>query len=519
MGVYLGLDSSTQSLSAILIDADAGTILADESVNYGKDLPDYNCAGGVLPSADPLVQHADPLVWVAALDLLLDRMSQAGAPLDRVEAVSGSGQQHGSVYLNETFDDVLRSLSRERDLAAQLEPTLTRKTAPIWMDSSTGQQCAELTEALGDRLQQDTGSPAIERFTGPQIRRFYETEPTCYTETARIHLVSSFLCSVLCGADGPIDHGDGAGMNLMNLKTLDWDAEIAAITAPDLLDKLPRLQPSASAGGALSAYFGKYGLPAGIPVICWSGDNPNSLIGTGAAQPGTAVISLGTSDTFFGAMEQPVVDPNGYGHVFANPAGGFMSLICFKNGSLAREAIKNQCQVEWQYFDNTAFDESPPGNNGNLMLPYLEPEITPLVLNAGVRRRGTEDFCNGTAHPAVTIRAVVESQALTMRLHSQWMGRDFATLRVTGGASKSSGLCRVLSDVFQARIEKISVANSAGLGAAMRAANAAGGKSWTDLAGAFSAPAETVHPIAANANVYNDLLEQYREFEATAVTP
>ncbi len=516
MGVYLGLDSSTQSLSAIIIDTATGTVLTDESVNYGKDLPEYNCPNGVLPHTDPLVQHADPLVWAAALDLLLERLHAAGAPLDQVQAVSGSGQQHGSVYLNETFHTVLQALSRERQLADQLEPTLTRKTAPIWMDSSTSQQCAELTAAIGDRLQTDTGSPAIERFTGPQIRRFHQTDPALYTETARIHLVSSFLCSILCGEDAPIDHGDGAGMNLMNLKTLDWDREIAEATAPDLLSKLPRLQPSASAAGALSPYFAKFGLRPGIPVVCWSGDNPNSLIGTGAASPGTAVISLGTSDTFFGAMEQPVVDPNGYGHVFGNPAGGFMSLICFKNGSLAREAVKDQRNVDWTAFDVTAFEETPVGNNGNLMLPYFDPEITPVVLEAGVRRRGDEDFCAGNAPAAVDIRAVVESQALAMRLHSEWMGRDFVTLRITGGASKSPGLSRVLSDVFQARLEKISVANSAGLGAAMRAANAAGGEAFADLANTFCAPVDTVEPIEEHAETYDKLLEQYRAFEATA---
>lgn len=516
MGIYLGLDSSTQSLSAIIIDTSTGTVLADESVNYGRDLPEYNCPNGVLPHSDPLVQHADPLLWVAALDLLMERLHAVGAPLDRVQAVSGSGQQHGSVYLNETFHTVLQALSRERKLADQLEPTLTRKTAPIWMDSSTSRQCAELTAAIGDRIQTDTGSPAIERFTGPQIRRFHQTEPALYTETARIHLVSSFLCSVLCGKDAPIDHGDGAGMNLMNLKTLDWDREIAEATAPDLLSKLPRLQPSASAAGALSPYFAKFGMRPGIPVVCWSGDNPNSLVGTGAASPGTAVISLGTSDTFFGAMEKPVVDPNGYGHVFGNPAGGFMSLICFKNGSLAREAVKDQRSVDWSTFDIAAFEETPVGNNGNLMLPYFEPEITPVVLEAGVRRRGDEDFCAGNAPAATDIRAVVESQALSMRLHSEWMGRDFATLRVTGGASKSPGLSRVIADVFQARLEKISVANSAGLGAAMRAANAAGGESFADLAAAYCAPVDTIDPIAEHAETYDKLLEQYRAFEATA---
>lgn len=517
MSIYLGLDSSTQSLSAILIDVSTGEVLANETVQYGRDLPEYNCPNGVLANEDPLIHHTDPLMWLAALDMLLARMESEDLPLGRIDAISGSGQQHGSVYLNAGADGILASLSPETSLAEQIAPALARETAPIWMDSSTSRQCAEITEAIGDRLQADTGSPAVERFTGPQVRKFHQEEPGLYDQTATIHLVSSFLCSVLCGSHAPIDYGDGAGMNLLNLKTLDWDATICAATAPDLRGKLPAVQPSWVQAGRLAQYFKRYGLRPGIPIIAWSGDNPNSLIGTGTVAPGNAVVSLGTSDTFFGAMEQPVVDPNGYGHVFGNPAGGFMSLICFKNGSLARERIKDELGVDWTFFDVTAFEKTPPGNDGNLMLPYFEAEITPRVLTPGIRRTGDAAFCAGEAPPETTIRAVVESQALSLRLHSEWMGCDFETLRVTGGASKSPGLCQVLADVFQASVEKISVANSAGLGAALRAANAEGGHGWDYLAETFCASGQTVEPRPEFAETYNRALERYRAMEKSAL--
>ena len=66
----------------------------------------------------------------------------------------------------------------------------------------------------------------------------------------------------------------------------------------------------------------------------------------GASSPGKLVISLGTSDTLFAAMPEPRTDPNGFGHVFGNPLGGFMSLICFLNGSLARERVKEDYGLE-----------------------------------------------------------------------------------------------------------------------------------------------------------------------------
>jgi xylulokinase len=517
MNIFLGLDSSTQGLKAIVIDADAGKILNAVNVNFGKDLPEYKCHDGFLENDNPLIKHSDPMLWVAALDLVLERLAQSGAPMSKISGISGSGQQHGSVYLNDRFENILNSLDSTKSLAEQLSQTLSRKTSPIWMDSSTHKECQELDKLFGAKLQEITGSPAIERFTGPQIRKFYLEEQAAYNNTNVIHLVSSFLASVLCGKSAPIDYGDGAGMNLLNLKTMQWDQEIAEATAPGLIGKLPPAAASDSKAGNLHQYFAKYGLKENIPVTVWSGDNPNSLIGTGAAIPGTAVISLGTSDTFFAAMKDFTVDPDGYGHVFGNPAGGFMSLICFKNGSLAREKVKDGCDVDWEYFDVTAFEDSAPGNNGNMMLPYFVPEITPLVLEAGTHYRGTPAFCKGKVAEAVKIRAVSEAQALSLKLHSAWMGTKFEVVRVTGGASKSTGFCQVLADVFQAKIEKIAVADSAGLGAAMRAANGTGGHSWEELSTKFCKAVETVKPDRSLKELYLKMQDDFKVFEQESI--
>ena len=481
MSIYLGLDSSTQGLKGIVIDVDKGELVGSCSVNFGTDLPDYNCPNGVLEDDDPAVKH--------------------------------SGQQHGSVYLNKTFSGVLAGLNPEQELAGQLAPTLAKPTSPIWMDSSTHSECEEIIAAVGERLQLESGSPAIERFTGPQIRKIFKSEPEVYAATEHIHLVSSFLASVLTGKSVAIDYGDGAGMNLLNLKTLSWDEEFCNATAPGLIARLPAPQPSGTVAGKISPYFLKYGFSSDCKVVVWSGDNPNSLVGMGAGRPGTAVISMGTSDTFFAAMESMAVDPDGCGHVFGNPAGGFMSMVCFTNGSLAREAVKDECGASWDYFDVGALADTAAGNDGNLMLPYFSAESTPLVLQAGVRRSGSPEFVAGKAGKAVSIRAIIEAQALAKRLHSSWIGESFDAIRVTGGASKSPGICRVLADVFQAPIERIAVADSAGLGAAMRAANGVGGVEWERLTELFAATTETIMPDPGNAAVYREALKAYAEFE------
>jgi xylulokinase len=489
MPLYLGLDSSTQSLSALVIDTDAGKVVADRSVNFGARLPRYQSPNGFLPNADPAVKHSDPLMWVEALDLVLHELRAASVDLARVAGISGAGQQHGSVYLSKSLDQV-PAWSPDAPLADQVRPLLSRKTSPIWMDSSTSAECAEIAAAVGgdERVADLTGSRATLRFTGPQIRRFYKTSPAEWQATAEIHLVSSFVASLLAGRSASIDLGDGAGMNLLDLATGRWSDAMLEATAPGLRDKLRPPVASTTVVGTIAPYFvKKYGFAAGTKVVAFTGDNPSSLIGMGASRPGTAVISLGTSDTVFTAMAQKRTDPRGYGSVFGNPAGGFMSLACFSNGSLAREEIAKRMGLSWDEFAAAIVDRTQPGNGGNLLLPYFVPEITPRLLAPAPRWFGSESFVAGK-DAAAAARAVVEAQALSMRLHSDWIGETMHTILVTGGASRNRGLLRVLADVFQATIMPLSIANSSALGGALRAAQAVERRAWDELYGRFCPP-------------------------------
>ncbi len=440
MRTYLGIDCSTQSAKAVVID-DAGRTVAREGVPFPQPFID---------GPDPLVRHADPRMWLAGVDAVLKKLRDGGFDMSSIAAVGGDAQQHATVYL-ESFDPL----------------SFSRATSPIWMDSSTGAECRELDAKFGERLRLDTGSPAIERFAGPQIMKFVRTDPDAYARTARIHLLSSFLTSWFAGEDAGVDVGDGAGMNLLNLKTLDWDRDVCDFISPMLLDKLPPVvRPGKSY--RLAERFAEYGLCPGIPVAPFTGDNPASLVGCGASEPGVAVLSLGTSDTFFAAMADFRTDPAGYGHVFGNPRGGFMSLACFKNGSLARERVKDMLGVDWKFFDETAFDLTEPGNGGKRALPWFEPEITPRCEETGLKA----NFDWETATDAERVRAVVEGQMGNIAEHTAWIGK-FDRIRLTGGASRSRGIREAAARAFGAEVESFEVVDSAAVGGALLARDAA----------------------------------------------
>jgi xylulokinase len=306
--LFLGLDSSTQSLSAIVIDYDARRVVYDHSLNFDKSLPHYGTQNGTLRSDDPLVVHSPPLMWVEALDSLFAQMKQDGVPLGDILAISGSGQQHGSVYLNARASNALARLNPAKSLVDNLRGVFSRSTSPIWMDSSTSAECAEIRDALGGikATAEKTGSDAFERFTGPQIRRFYKTEPDNYAGTTSIALVSSFMASILAGKIAPIDHGDGAGMNLMDIRRKTWLPQALKVTAPHLRRKLPSLVASSKVIGKVSPYFvGKFGLNPNTQALVWSGDNPCSVVGLGLIEEGVVAISLGRSEEHTSELQSP----------------------------------------------------------------------------------------------------------------------------------------------------------------------------------------------------------------------
>lgn len=215
---------SIRSLKVTVLDANIN-IYATEVVKFDKDLPHYKTRDGIYrDEVDPGRIVSPKLMWVEALDTVLKRLHHSGLDFGRIVAVSGSAQQHGSVYWKNGSSAVLASLDSKKPLVDQLGCAFSVKESPIWMDCSTTQQCRDIEKAVGGAmaLSELTGSCAHERYAGPQIRKLFEMYPEVYENTERISLVSSFMGSVLIGEYACIDQTDGAGMNLMDIKQRQW---------------------------------------------------------------------------------------------------------------------------------------------------------------------------------------------------------------------------------------------------------------------------------------------------------
>ncbi|KAH7313405.1 hypothetical protein B0I35DRAFT_355602 [Stachybotrys elegans] len=502
--LYLGFDLSTQQLKAIVVDSDlkiAGQAKVDFDGDFG---PKYGIHKGVLVREETGEVYAPVALWLESLDLVLDRLAEAmPVPMSRIKGISGSGQQHGSVWWSDQAEELLAGLDPAKPLAEQLPGALSREFAPNWQDHSTQAECDAFDAALGDRekLAESTGSGAHHRFTGTQIMRIKRVEPDVYAKTSRISLVSSWLASVLMGAIAPLEISDVCGMNLWDIPKQQYNEELLALAAgKDGADELRRklgevrMDGGGSMGPISPYYVSRYGFSPDCQIVPFTGDNPATILAL-PLRPLDAIVSLGTSTTFL--MNTPKYKPDGAYHFFNHPTtnGHYMFMLCYKNGGLAREKVRDALPkpeggaTGWENFNDAVLSTPPLGisseeDRAKIGLYFYLRETVPNI-RAGTWRfdckpdgsdlRETEGW-----DKQLDPRIIVESQALSMRLRSQnlvhspkdSLPAQPRRLYLVGGGSLNPAIARVIGDVLGGvdGVYKLDVGGSAcALGGAYKA--------------------------------------------------
>ncbi|KZT27923.1 actin-like ATPase domain-containing protein [Neolentinus lepideus HHB14362 ss-1] len=447
-------------------------------------------------------------MWLEALDLVMDRMKASGTDFSSIVAISGDGQQHGSVYWTPTAPSLLASLDPAQPLASLCPPfdpqapsplpveqndksAFSLLRSPIWQDSSTTKECRALEAAVGGKqaLADLTGSRAYERFTGPQIMRIRRVYPDAYANTVRISLVSSFLPSVFLQDFAPIEVSDASGMNLTNILTNKWDPTLVSIaasypnppstsTSSDLLAKLgPDPVTGASPLGTIGAWWVKrYGFSPDTLISPFTGDNPATMLTL--SQPADGILSLGTSTTFLFSIAPAPQPPARFttSHILAHPAldGGFIAMLCYKNGALERDRTRdNYAGGDWARWGAMVEEERekrerkrdeaaeylgfyfglreiiPPGVQGSFF--YKLPILRNPSLHSpsyGTPERIDESAFPMTLHPLSTLRTQLLSILSRIPQILPPSAPPLNRLILTGGSSANPVIQQMAADVF-----------------------------------------------------------------------
>lgn len=332
--LVVGVDSSTQSTKALVVDASTGRVVAS-----GQAPHTVSSGAG---------RETDPRQW---WDALCEALRQCGDAAHEAAAVSVGGQQHGLVTLDGRGEPV--------------------RPALLWNDVRSAPQAARLTEELGganfwaDR----TGSVPAASFTVTKWAWLAEHEPEAVRATKAVRLPHDYLTERLTG-EGTTDRGDVSGTGWWASGTEGYDEEILAHVGldPALLPRVVR--PGEVAGTVRDGHDLPFS--RGTLVAPGTGDNAAAALGLGV-RPGVPVMSLGTSGTVYAVSRHRPADPSGTVAGFADARGDWLPLACTLNCTLAVDRVAALLGLDREAVE--------PGTAVTL-LPYLDGERTPNLPNA-----------------------------------------------------------------------------------------------------------------------------------------
>lgn len=452
----LGLDSSTQSLSAVVIDIDTAEKCFEHLLDYRADarLNQFGIgADYILPSSDEGKAEQPPLMYLASLDAMFTDMREAGVALENIIAINTSGQQHGHVYLNQNAANGLSNLQNSERHASELKTLLadvfSYPNAPIWMTANTVAQTNHVREAVGGKAEMInlSGSDAPLRFTGTVVRRVAEQHPEHYAATAKIQLISSFIPAVLTGnANVPIDYGNGCGMSLMNYRSKTWDSALLAATADGLTggtetlqSKLPALTRPDSIVGNLAAYYvEKYGFKERCAIIAGSGDNPQAKVPVAGD-----LLSLGTSFVNMVSTDGDTLDPEGFANAMYDGINRPFMFGCRTNGAMVWDAVRNHYGLAKEEYApaEAALKQTAPGQ----FMTFWQPKTESFPVS------GAFDLIRSNAQPtlAADYTGIIETSLAAVYIYSAVFTKQTqAPLFVTGGATDSPEIMRRVAGIW-----------------------------------------------------------------------
>jgi xylulokinase len=417
MGVVAGVDSSTQSCTVELRDADDGRLLGTGRAPH--------------PPTSPPVSEQSADDWWAALGAALHAAADAaGVDLAAVDAVSVAAQCHGSV-LQAGDGTVLRPVK-------------------LWNDTTSAPQAARMQAELGAAAwTRAVGSLPTAAFTLTKLAWLAEHEPDVLARTRQVLLPHDHLTWRLTGRC-VTDRSDASGTGYYAAHEGRW--------RPDLLERwvdpgrdwpgmLPEvLGPSDAAGTAAPPAARALGLRPTALVGAGAGDQHAGALGVGLAA-GDVAYSLGTSGVVLTTAVDPVHDPAGLVNGVADAAGGYLPLVCTLNCTKVTDLVGRLLGTDLAGLARLALD-APVRPDRPVLAAFLDGERSPdrplaTGLLAGLTGATTRESLALAAFEGVLLGLWRGHRAI----RSVGAPADGAVL-VVGGGARSAAYRQVLADIL-----------------------------------------------------------------------
>jgi len=424
----LGVDIGTYSSKGVLVDADSGEVVSSHEIEHDLSMP----------RAGWVEHDADQVWWGEFAAICRHLLDASGASPAEVKGVGASGI--GPCVLPIDAD------------GKPLRPAIL-----YGIDTRAQEEIAQYEQALGKQyIYELSGSNLSSSSTGPKILWIKHNEPEIYARARWFLTSQSYIVYRLTGQATVDVYTAGSYAPLMDVEKIQWlDQERLGINPRPAL---PRVLWTCDIAGLVTAQAAREtGLAEGTPVIAGTIDAAAEAISTGLSRVGDMMAMFGSSNSLIVRTDQFVRTQKFWGLNWLEPrtyavVGGMATV-----GSLTRWFRDNLSPLELQTQQrdgvnayaalSALLDQSPPGANGLVALPYFEGERTPLYdpdaagVLFGLRLKHTR---------ADIYRALLESIGFGIRHNMDEMlaeGVSPQRILAVGGGTKNLVWMQIISDI------------------------------------------------------------------------
>lgn len=409
------------------------------------------------------VEH-DPLeIWARTQDVIKGGLAKANVDPKDIAAVGVTNQRETTVVWDK----------------ATGQPVYN---AIVWQDTRTDTICNELGKDGGqDRFRPKVGLPLATYFSGPKIKWILDNVAGVRAKAEKGEVLFGnidtwVIWNLTGGPKGGVhvtDVSNASRTMLMNLATLDWDADMLKVMG------IPRaMLPAVKASSEV--YGQAVGELAGIPVAGDLGDQQAALFGQTCFSTGEAKNTYGTGCfMLLNTGNKAVQSKNGLLTTLGYKIGKEKAVYCLE-GSIAITGalvqwLRDNLGLIQKSADIEALAKTVEDNGGIYFVPAFSGLFAPYWKSDA---RGAIVGMTRYVNRGHIARAALEATAFQTREVLDAMNADsgvnLTALKVDGGMVFNDTLMQFQADVLGVPVIRPTVAETTALGATYAAGLAVG---------------------------------------------
>jgi glycerol kinase len=450
---YLGaIDQGTTSTRFIVFDR-SGRIVASEQREHQQIYPQPGW-----------VEHDPEEIWRRTQEVIAGALQQRALQPSDLAAIGITNQRETTIVWDRRTGKPFHN-------------------AIVWQDMRVAPAVEEFSRQGGqDRFRERTGLPLTTYFSGLKILWLLENIPDLRKKAEAGEVlfgnVDTFLVWHLTGGvSGGIhvtDVTNASRTQLMNLQTLDWDADLlATFGIPTAM--LPQIRPSSGRFGVA-----KQTVLQGVAIGGILGDQQAALVGQTCFSPGEAKNTYGTGCfLLMNVGQRPVPSKHGLLTTVAYQIGDQPAVYALE-GSIAITGalvqwVRDNLGLIGKSSEIEALAISVTDNGGVYFVPAFSGLYAPYWKDSA---RGVIAGLTRFANKGHLARAVLEATAFQTREVLEAMEKDSGialdSLRTDGGMVENNLLMQFQADILNRPVVRPTIKETTALGAAYAAGLAVG---------------------------------------------